>query len=306
MTRGLHIAIAGIGAIGTVLAGRLAGAGQEVTLVARGRRAAQLRAGLKVAGEAPRPAPVVSASELEPHDVIVLAVKETGLSALLGEIRHAILPDTLVVPLVNGVPFWFRSTEDLPGRIVGAAVYMTALLDPDGTAHAGPRERLILGDPFGSPCTRLAQFAELLNQAGIEAVLVDDIASHVWSKIALNLATNPLSVAAGADLRAQFTDPALNGIVRSILHETISLARVLGVEPSMDIEEMIAAGMAAGPIRTSMLQDFDVGRKLELEAIAWKCLHLAQGSGVEMPVTRTIANLARFSEAAERRPSNAA
>ena len=302
MTRNLRIAIAGVGAVGTVLAYNLVAAGHDVTLVARGRRAEQLREGLKIASEAPRHAPVVRASTLEPHDVVVLAVKETGLALMLEEIRHAILPDTLIVPLVNGVPFWFEQEEHVAGRIVGAVVYITAALNSDGTAHPGPRPRLILGVPQGPLPPRLPSFVQLLNQAGIETVLVDDIASHVWSKVALNLATNPLSVAAGADLQAQLTDPALTDIVRSILRETISLARNLGVEPSMGIDEMIATGIAAGPVCPSMLQDFNAGRKLELEAIAWKCLQLGQEKNVGMPVTRTIANLARFNEAAERRP----
>lgn len=303
MTRGLRIAIAGVGAVGTVLAYHLIAAGHDVTLVARGRRAEQLREGLKIGGRPPRHAPVVCASALEPHDVVVLAVKETGLASMLEEIGHAILPDTLIVPLVNGVPFWFDHREHVAGRVIGAVVYITAALESDGTAHPGPRPRLILGVPEGPSPARLASFAEGLNDTGIETVLVDNIASHVWSKVALNLATNPLSVAAGADLQAQLSDPALNDIVRSILWETICLARAMGAEPSMGIDEMIATGVAAGPVRPSMLQDFNAGRKLELKAIAWKCLQLAEKYGVEMPVTRTIANLARFSESAEPRTS---
>ncbi|MET1755710.1 2-dehydropantoate 2-reductase [Novosphingobium sp. RD2P27] len=295
MTAPMRIAVAGVGAVGAVVAYRLAAAGNHVTLVARGQRAEQLRStGLQLARLPAIAADVVGAAELPEQDAIFLAVKEQGLAPLLEELAAAIAAETLVIPLVNGIPFWMLADHACPGELVGAAVYVVSRLDAAGVAHPTPNARLTLGLPHGASIPRLDALAAMLTTGGIVTKVSADIRADIWAKMALNLATNPLSVVSGATLHDQFHDPALNLIVRAMLEEAVSAGQALGVASAMTVDAMMDVGRAVGPVETSMLQDYKAGRPLELEAIALRCLNLAESRGMSMPVANTVVSLAGF------------
>lgn len=298
MTASPRIAIVGVGAVGTLLAYRLVASGVPVTLVARGRRAAQLREGLRLDDGPPLHSPVVSAAELSPHDVVFLAVKEGSLADVLEDIAPALCPETLLVPLVNGLPFW-RDPEQrakVHAKLVGAVTYVTASLSADGCGSSEGKERLVLGPPDGRATDDIEALATTLKAASIDTIVSNDILADVWSKVALNLATNPLSVVTRATLQTQFHDPRLSPLVCGVLEETIRLARASGVEPSMTLDEMLAVGRMQGQVQTSMLQDHLAGRPLELEAIALSCLRLASRIGTTMPITDAIVKMVAFTD----------
>ncbi|MCD7098776.1 2-dehydropantoate 2-reductase [Stenotrophomonas sp. MMGLT7] len=314
-----RICVVGAGAIGSVVAGLLATAGARVGVVARdARRAAIARDGLRYRlGE--RQQVAVSVTVDDPvgfgvQDVVVLAVKSQALPAALSAALPMIGPRTLVVPLVNGVPWWYFNGQSTrprshvetvdpgakaqrllpPECIVGSVVYITASLDGAGVAHAGAAPRLVLGEVLGGVGAGTRALAAQLQATGIDVVLSDDIRAALWSKMALNLATNPLSVVAEADLAELFQRADLRVVVDTVLEETLALARRYGVQPSMDLAQMIAAGLRAGRFETSMLQDYRAGRPLELGAIGEAVLELAAHVGQPMPMACGIVALAAY------------
>ncbi len=316
----LRIGVVGAGAIGTVVAGLLAASGERVGVLELGaRRAAIARDGLRlrIGDSAPVavPVPVGEADDLGEQDIVFLAVKSQMLPTALAGAMPMIGPHTQVVPLVNGVPWWYflgtdgafagvpvemvdpgaRAVGLLPSsQLTGSVVYITAALDADGVALAtGPR-RLVIGEVSAARGERVQALAALLERAGITTQVSDDIRRELWTKMALNLATNPLSVVAEAHLADQFNRQDLRPAVEAVLGETIALAQRHGVRPSMDLEQMIATGQRVGAFETSMLQDYRAGRPLELAAIGQAMLELSTRVGHAMPVARSLVGLAAY------------
>ncbi|SEL59192.1 ketopantoate reductase [Pseudoxanthomonas sp. GM95] len=316
----LRIGVVGAGAIGAVVAGMLAGVGAQVSVVELGaRRAAIARDGLRFQlGDAPMqalPLPVGDAADFGVQDLVFLAVKSQVLPAALAGAMPMIGPNTQVVPLVNGVPWWYFLGTDAPfarehvetvdpgaraqqlltpAQLIGSVVYITAALSADGVAHATGPQRLVIGEVLGGMSERIQALAALLESAAISTKVSDDIRRDVWTKVALNLATNPLSVVAEAHLADQFNRDDLRNAVDAVLHETVALAGLYGVQPSMDLEQMIATGKRVGAFDTSMLQDYRAGRPLELGAIGQAVLELAEQAGHAMPVARSMVGLAAY------------
>jgi 2-dehydropantoate 2-reductase len=324
-----RICVAGVGAVGTTVATRLAAAGEHVSLLARGARLAQLRRGLEldVAGETVTAhADVSDRPEFGIQDIVIVATKAPSLAALVPTLLPLIGAHTLVVPLVNGIPWWYfqggdgrfaganvsavdpdgtlaRSID--PACIVGCVVYLTASLAPTGRATVIGGQRLIVGEitsgastsgetrgghSDGGVSTRIETLAALLRRAGLETTASTRIRNDLWTKVALNLATNPLSVVTEATLLDLFTDPRLLPIVRAVLEEASRVARGYGAEP-LSLSEMQDTGRRAGAFETSMLQDYRAGRPLELDAIGSSVLELARKIGEHMPATQLIVDL---------------
>jgi 2-dehydropantoate 2-reductase len=314
---GPRIAIVGAGAIGGTLAAALSASGHRPELVARGARAAALRAdGLRYAdaggAETVHRLPVGTASEFGAQDIVFLAVKADALPVALPEAAPLIGPETLVVPLVNGIPWWYFLDQPeprpvhavdpagvllrlIPARqIVGCVLLMTAEMDDAGVVRGKALRRLTLGMIDGRDDPRLAALAMLLAEAGISADLSAAIRRPMWAKVALNLATNPLSVVTLSTLADQFNGPDLIGPVTAVLEEVRALAAALGITLPISLDEMIAIGRGAGAFETSMLQDHRRGRPLELAAIADAVFELADHAAVPMPAARTVCALARY------------
>jgi 2-dehydropantoate 2-reductase len=311
-----RICVAGVGAVGGTVAARLAASGESVSLLARGERLERLRRdGLRVEfGDRPFAAhlPVSDSPEFGVQDIVFVATKAHALPALLPTLAPLLGPQTLVAPLVNGIPWWyFQGTlgafandtvkaVDRQGllrdslaaeRIVGCVVYFTAQLKPSGVVSTMGGQRLRIGeiseirDP---PSDRVRDLGSLLSRAGIDTEVTVRIREELWTKVALNLATNPLSVVTESTLVEQFTDPKLTPIVTAVIEETQRVAAAYDIRPTMTMEEMMATGRGAGAFDTSMLQDYRAGRPLELDAIGGTVLELARKIGEDMPTTKLV------------------
>lgn len=317
-TSSRQILIAGAGAIGCTLAARLAAAGHAVDLLARGHTLATLRQqGVQLDDldghwQAPVRA-VASAAECATPDVVFLCSKSQDLPALAEQVQPALGPDTLVLPLVNGVPFWYfhaeggrfqgrtvravdpesRLARALPlAQVLGAVVFITAEALGPGRVRSGTPHLLMLGEPAGGLSPRLLTLCELLRDAGIEARPLERLRDKLWTKLIANLTSNPLSVVTGTTLQAIYTDPVLLDTVKAVMHETLLVAAAHGARLEIDPIEFLRLGASMGAVRTSMLQDFERGRPLELAAIGEAVLELAALYQLPMPATTTLLNQA--------------
>jgi 2-dehydropantoate 2-reductase len=314
-----RIVIAGAGAIGTALAARLAGAGLPVTLVARGaERLAALRAGVvcqEAAGRIEAAPTIAERIPVEACDVLFLAVKAGQIADLVRGLPLGEGRGPLIVPLVNGIPWWLRLGGDQadrpiravdpdgallarfrPGQLVGAVVYTTAMLTGPAQVRVMDRQRLVLGAvvPGAEVEARLSALVAVLQAAGVDTLLSRNIRDDVWTKVALNMATNPLSVVTEAALGDICAHDDLLPLVSSMLDEVWRVAARHDARPSITRSEMIARGRRAGEFRTSMLEDWRKGRPIELGAIADAVLELGADMHVDLPVSRAIAHLARY------------
>jgi 2-dehydropantoate 2-reductase len=311
-----RICVAGVGAVGATIAARLAASGESVSLLARGARLAQLRRdGLRVELDGQPVAARLSVSdrpEFGIQDIVFIATKAQGLGALLPTLGPLIGPQTIVAPLINGIPWWYFqgaggafdgatvAAVDPLGvlrdsvaaeRIIGCVVYLTAQLRPTGIVSTMGGQRMAVGEIGNAARGRAESVAELLSGAGIAATSSGRIRDELWTKVALNLATNPLSVVTEATLLDQFTDPKLLAVVTAVIEETRRVAAAYGATPTLSLDDMLATGRKAGHFETSMLQDYRAGRPLELDAIGNSVLELAGKVGQPMPTTQLIVDL---------------
>ncbi len=305
----MRFLIAGAGAIGAYIGARMALAGQDVTIFARGPhlRAMQER-GVRVKSSAGdfevRPAVAASLAEVGPVDVVFLTVKAHGLPALVPHLAPVLGPDTTVVSTQNGVPWWFfqglggefdglRLERVDPGgvisaaiearRVVGSIVYFsTEIVEPGVILHT-EGNRISMGEPNGARTERVRQIADALIAAGLRCPVTSHLRSEIWVKILGNLAFNPISALTGATLVQMARDPEVRDLVRSIMSEAEQVACRLGMELPVSIEQRIAGAEKVGEHKTSMLQDLEAGRPLELEAVVGAVVELGQRVGVPMP-----------------------
>ena len=316
----LRIGVAGAGAIGCTVAAMLARAGHTVSLLARGKTLQAVRAnGIQLQRqEQTWQVPVNSsdnATELGVQDVLFLCAKAHDLASLAQASAPLIGPQTTLVPMVNGVPWWYfeglpqqeqqhcikavnpdgRLFKLLPSaQVVGAVQFMTAeRLAPGVVASHNPM-LIILGEINHTDSERVQGIAQVLNASGIEGRPSSQIRDPLWMKIIANLTTNPLSVVSGATLDAMYANPRLLPITRRILFEGMALAAAHGARIPLDPHTIISETIAMGPIRTSMLQDYLHGNPLELAAIGDAVLELADAMNLPMPTARDIISLAHF------------
>jgi 2-dehydropantoate 2-reductase len=270
-----------------------------------------------------------------PCELLLLAVKAQDIGAALAGAGPLLGPDTTVVPLLNGLPWWLfhgqagphagpieavdpggRLWRALPpSRLLGAVVHLGAEVVAPGRVRQAGDNRLTIGTigpidgtgdrsddsppggaPDGPAARRAQALAGLLGEGGLTTTVHPSIRDEVWTKLVGNLATNPLSALTGATLDRLFVEPGLRGVVEAVMRETMALGAGLGVCFALSVEQRIAVGQRLGAFRTSMLQDFERGRPLELGAIADAALELAGRLGVPMPTTRLVRDLARAAE----------
>ena len=326
MTPTMHhprqICVAGCGAIGGVLAARLAAAGHEVSVLARGAQLAGIRkAGLRLTDLGGTVNVKVAASNrprFGVQDVVFVSCKAHALGSMLPLIEALVGENTIVVPTINGIPWWYFQGQGGPlegqavsavdtngallralpwARIVGCVVYMAAEVRAPGCIVAVSPHRMILGEPSNRLSERTTLLCHLLSAAGIAATATDRIRDEIWTKLLGNLASNPLSVLTGATLQAQADDPDLRAIFLGIGREVLAVGATYGASFTVDPTGMAEISRQLGPFKTSMLQDFERGRPLELAAIGDAVIELASRHHIPMPVTRAILSLARFRDA---------
>lgn len=319
----LRVCIAGAGAIGCTLAARLVESGQPVSLLARGKTLTALRDnGIQLTDLDGEHRVHVNASddcrELGEQDLLFICTKAPALAGLLPELAPLIGPDTVVVPVVNGVPWWYfhgiegrfarhRVEAVDPGgtlsasldlrHVLGCVVFITAESTAPGVAHSNNPHLMIFGEPNGQMSERLERVRALIAASGIEARATERIRDQLWTKIIANLTSNPLSVVTGATLEQLYGQAELKTVVGKILQETLLTAAAYGARIQFDPQTFMELGAGMGAVRTSMLQDYEQGRPLELAAIGDAVVELAGYQGLAMPTTQDILALARFRSA---------
>ena len=316
----LRVCVAGAGAIGVCVAARLAASGQPVNVLARGATLAALtERGVHLTDLDGEHRAMVQASaqaaDFGVQDVIFVCTKAQSLPLIFPSLLPLVGPETVVVPMVNGVPWWYFHGED--GRfagqtidtvdpdgmlarmvsldhIIGCVVFITAQTLSPGVVKSDNPHLLVFGEPSGQLTPRLERLRAMIEAAGIEARAVDRIRDTLWTKILANLTSNPLSVVTGATLEQLYSLPDLKAIVVKMLHEGLTVAAAYGARVNFDPHTFVELAAGMGPVKTSMLQDYEKGLPLELAAIGDAVLELAQRMEIAMPVTRDILALARF------------
>ena len=310
----------GAGAIGGMMAARLAAAGHAVSVVARGEHLDAIRRdGLRlVEGDGTETvASNLHASDdfgaLGPHDTVILALKAHQIAAVAHELGRLCDHETIVVPVQNGIGWWYFERHGGPhdGRRLEA-------LDPDGTiAGAIGSERVVAcvaypaaektapgvithveGDRFpvgeldGTKSDRAKTLAEALTSAGFKSRVLTDIRSHLWVKAWGNLAFNPISALTGATLGEICRTPATRELAARMMTEAGRIAEALGMRIRISVEQRIAGAEAVGEHKTSMLQDAEAGRPLELDPLVGVFVELGELTGVPTPAISTVYGLA--------------
>nr|WP_244960027.1 2-dehydropantoate 2-reductase [Gluconacetobacter azotocaptans] len=327
---GLKICVAGVGAMGGMLAGMLARTDVDLSLVARGETLRTLREkGLTVHDGQSARIVRCAANTRAPdtvQDVVILAAKSQQLPALAACVSHAVGPQTLVVPVVNGLPWWMtlptgspcgaaRACVDPggelarafpPARVVGCVAYAFASLDAPAVVRSAKAPTLVLGRVQGGNADdpEVAALVQVLDAAGVVITRSPDIRCDVWAKLAVNLATNPLSVVCEETLGGLVAAPPTRQVVRDMLEEAVTIGRACGFGPLRSVDEQLGSIAVADGHRTSMLQDYQAGRALELDAIGYAVMRVGAVCGVAMPVTATILRLADFKAARPDRQGN--
>jgi 2-dehydropantoate 2-reductase len=294
----------------------MAHAGMDVTLFARGPHCrAMQEQGVRV--ESPegnfeaRPRVVDSLDAAGSVDAIFLGVKAHSLPALVPHLRPLFHNATIVVSMQNGIPWWyFSGTERLesvdpggvvtaaiePQRVIGSIVYLSTEIVQPGIIRHTEGNRITVGETDGERTERARVIAAALVEAGLRAPVSTHIRQEIWVKLLGNIAFNPISALTGATLATMARDAQVSKLVRGIMAETELVAHKLGIEMPITIDQRIAGAEKVGEHKTSMLQDLEAGRPLELDAIVGAALELGDRLGIAMPHTRAVYACAKLLE----------
>jgi len=304
----MKFAVAGAGAIGAFIGAKMARAGYDVTLFARGAHCRAMQDhGVRVLSPEGdfevRPRVVDALDAVGAVDVVFLAVKAHSLPALAPQLPLLLGPETAVVSMQNGIPWWyFTGAERLetidPGgvissaiearRVVGSIIYLSTEIAGPGIIRHNESTRITLGEPDGARSDRCRAISEALVHSGLRAPITTHIRQEIWVKLMGNIAFNPISALTGATLVRIARHPEASQLVRSMMAETEAVAHKLGIEMPITIDQRIAGAEKVGEHKTSMLQDLEAGRTLELDAIVGAALELGERLGVAMPHTRAV------------------
>ena len=310
----MRIVIAGAGAIGGYIGARLARAGADVVLFARGPHLAAMESrGLRVISPEGdfevRPAVTGNLAAVGTADVVFLGVKAHSLTTLAPDLRPVLGPDTVVVSTQNGVPWWYfeghgGELEGLhlnridPGgviasaldwrRIVASLAYFSTDIAEPGVIHHSEGNRISFGEPNGTRTERTRRIAEALIAAGFRCPITTRIRHEIWVKLLGNVAFNPISALTGGTLEQLVRHPDVSRLVRTVMTETQAVAARLGIELPISIEQRMAGAEKVGAHKTSMLQDYEAGRPMEIDAVIGAVVELGERLGVPMPATEAV------------------
>jgi 2-dehydropantoate 2-reductase len=325
----VKIVVAGAGAIGGYIGARLARAGAEVVLFARGPHLRAMRdQGVRVVSPEGdfhvTPAVEGDLLAIGRADVVILGVKAHGLTSLAPALRPLFGPDTAVVSTQNGIPWWYfqgigGELDNLrlervdpggviaasiePERVVGSLAYFSTHIAAPGIIHHTEGNRITLGEPDGSRSDRCRRIAAVLTDAGFRSPVTARVRHEVWVKLLGNIAFNPISAMTRATLEEMVHHPEVSQLVRDIMTETVTVAAALGIELPISIDQRMAGAARVGAHKTSMLQDLEAGRAMELEPIVGAVIEIADRVGVSMPSTRAVYACAKLLEACHQQGS---
>jgi len=307
----MRIAVVGAGAIGGYLGARLSLAGEEVTFIARGPNLAAIQAnGMKLIAEDGTESRTTGARAVEkmreagPHDAVLLTVKAHQVAAVAPDLRHLCHAQTAIVTMQNGIPWWYfykhggeyeghpvRSADPEgtigrsidPARLIGSVVYPAANLIAPGVVQVVEGNRFTLGELDGSTTPRVEAIAASLVKAGFKAPVIGDIRSEIWLKLWGNLSFNPISALTHATLVDICQFPLTRELATQMMTEAEAVAKKLGVSFRVSIERRIAGAEKVGAHKTSMLQDIEHGRPIEVEALVGSVVELGALTATPTP-----------------------
>lgn len=305
----MKIAVVGAGAIGGYLGARLAAAGDEVTFIARGSNLAALKSnGIKLIEEDGREVHAANVRAFERpieaghHDAVLLTVKAHQVGALAADLKDLCHEQTTIVTMQNGIPWWYfhnhggkyaghsvRAADPDgkiaqcidPARVIGSVVYPAAVLTSPGVVKVIEGNRFTLGELDGATTPRLKALTERMIDAGFKTPITDDIRGEIWLKLWGNSSFNPISALSHATLVDICQFPPTRALAAKMMTEVEIIANKLGVKFKIGIERRIAGAEKVGAHKTSMLQDVEHGRPLELEALMGAVVEL--GALTETP-----------------------
>jgi 2-dehydropantoate 2-reductase len=310
----MRFAVIGAGAIGAFVGAMLARSGEDVTLIARGPhlRAMQER-GVRVRGSLgefeARPAATDDPASVGAVDVVLLTLKAHSLTEMAPRLAPLLGPETCVVSGQNGIPWWYfyrhggewegthLETVDPGGiidrsidsaRVIGSVVYPSTIIAEPGVIEHIEGTRFAIGEPDGSKSERCRRIADAFIKAGLRCPIRMDIRHDMWVKLMGNVAFNPISALTRATLVEIVQCPETRALAAEIMTETEAVGRKLGVDIGISIEQRIEGAEKVGHHKTSMLQDLEAGRPLELDAIVGAVVELGSKLGLSLPCTRAV------------------
>ena len=318
----MKIAVIGAGSIGGLVGAKLALAGEDVTFIARGANLAAIRQDgitLIAADGSRQVSRQVRATndyaEAGPQDVVILAMKAHQVESVVEELPKLLGPQTLVVPMQNGIPFWYfndhggalagtpvrsvdptgRIAKALPaGQLIGCVVYPAAELLAPGVVKHIEGDRFPLGELDGRATERVARLSQCFTQAGFKAPVLDNIRAELWLKLWGNLSFNPISCLSHATLVDICQYPLSRELAAAMMLEAQTVAHKLGIEFRVSLDKRIAGAEKVGKHKTSMLQDVEAGRAPEIDALVGSVVELARLTGTPTPHIDTVYALVKL------------
>ena len=316
----MKVCIYGAGAIGGWMGHGLARVGASVCMVARGATLAALGAhGLRLFQAGSVTSQPVRASSLPAdfgvQDLVIISVKAPALADVARHIAPLMGPQTVVMTAMNGVPWWFLqgfggayanqpiasgdpqgsiAKAIAPQHIVGCVVHASCSLDSPGFVRHHFGNKLILGEPSGAKTQRVSRLTALLEKAGFEVLVSSHIQKDIWFKLWGNMTVNPISALTGATTDLILNDDLVRGFISSVMLEAKEIGARLGIAIDQQPEDRHAVTLKLGAFKTSMLQDVEAGKAVELDALVTAVKELGAMTGVSTPYTDALLGLSRL------------
>ena len=314
--------IGGGGAIGGYLAVMLSRAGNDVTVVARGATLTAIKErGLTLIHDE-HPEPLVAKvkavekiTDVETPDVVILAVKAHQVDPIIHDLAAIVGPETILIPMQNGIPWWYfqklsgeyqdHTVETVdaggvakkainPDNIIGCVVYPATFSEAPGVIRLVEGNRFPLGELNGEVTERVQKMSEMMTQAGFKSPVLEDIRSEIWLKLWGNMTFNPISALTHGTLEGICQFPLTRDLARNMMAEAQAIAGKLGVTFRVDIERRIAGAEKVGKHKTSMLQDLEAGRSLEVDALLGSVIELGKITNTPTPCLNTVFALTKY------------
>jgi 2-dehydropantoate 2-reductase len=317
----MKICVYGAGAVGGLIAAWLARSGHEVSVIARGPHLDAIRSGgLRVQDRATQALERCTVraeadpAALGPQDYVIVAVKAQSLPEVAQGIGLLLGPDSSVVTAMNGVPWWFFDRLEFGGgklrlesldpggklsrampteRIVGCVIHLAASTPEPGLISHNMGRRLILGEPGGRNTVRTKKIADALSAAGFEVSVSDFIEKEFWVKLLGNVSFNPVSALTVSTADRLIENGEVKAYMIEIMREVLAIGRAVGVDADIEPEARLDMARALGQFKTSMLQDLEAGKPLEIDGLLAGTLEIAAKAGVQAPCTQTLFGLIR-------------
>ena len=311
----MKVCIVGAGAIGGYMAVRIANAGHDVSVIARGPHLAAIKArGMKLIEEndefvAENLTATEFVGELGPMDVVLLALKAHQIAPIVNDMSVLLGPNTVIVTLQNGIPWWYfqnfvgdyanRVVETVdpggllfksidPDRLIGCIAYPAATISKPGVIQHIEGNRFPVGELSGMKTERVQMVSDLFTESGFKSRILDDIRSEIWLKLWGNLTFNPISALSHSTLVDICQFPLTRQLAATMMTEAQTVGERLGAHFRIPMEKRIAGAESVGKHKTSMLQDVEAGKPMEIESMLGAVIELAEVTGVQTPTLRAI------------------